>query len=164
MSVELSYAANVTVREVLEANTDSAEAPKRTVTHDQFNTALSLKAGSTPAVSKVAAFKQALTAGAATVNLASLTGTNGATVNGTGLKVQVLKVKNLGDNPLTIIPKATTGYAMFGAIGTGSLEILAGGEVLLYGNENAPDVGATSKDFSLSGTLIEESEWTLVLG
>ena len=164
MSVQLSYAANVTVQEVLETNPHSSVAAGRTVTHNQFNTSLSLNGESAVPVSKVAAFKQALTAGAATVDLTSLTGTNGATVNGTGLKVQALKVKNLGANPLTIIPKASTGYALFGAIGTGSIEVKAGGEVLLYGNEEAPDIGGSSKDFELSGTGAEESEWTIVMG
>lgn len=164
MSVKLSYGSNMTLLEILEANPDSASPAGRTVQHNQFNTNLSLDGDSTPAVSKVAAFVQALTAGGATVDLTSLTGTNGASVNGTGLKVQALKVKNLGDAPLVIIPKATTGYALFGAIGTGSMTVLAGGEVTIYGNGAAPDIGGTSKDFELSGSGVEESEWTVVMG
>jgi len=162
MSVSLSYAANVTIQEVLETNPDSAVASGRTVTHNQFNTALSLTGSSSPAVSKCACFVQALTAGAATVDLTSLTGTNGASVDGTGLKVQALKVKNNGDNALTIVPGAANAYELFGS--SGSIEMQAGGDVLLFGNENAPDIGAAACEIDLSGTAAEESEWTVVMG
>lgn len=166
MPVKLSYASNMTLQEILATNPDSASAAGRTVTHNQFNTNLLLDADSTPAaVSKMAAFVKVLDgSGDGEVDLQALEGTNGATVTGAGLKVQALKVKNLGDAALTITPKAATGYALFGAIATGSLEIQAGGEVTIYGNNAAPDIGGSSKDFTLVGGNDEESEWTVVMG
>lgn len=162
MSVELSYSTSLTVKEVLDANVDSASATARTVTHNQFNTTKSLNGSSAVPVSEVAAFVQALSTGAATVDLTSLTGTNGASVDGTGLKVQALKVKNLGSSTLTITPGGSNPYEMFGT--SGSIEIPAGGEVVLYGNENAPDISSTECEVDLSGSSSEESEWTIVMG
>lgn len=165
MSVKLSYGSNMTLQEILEENPDSASAAGRTVQHNQFNTNLLLDADSTPVVSQMAAFVQALDgSGDGAVDLAALKGTNGAIVNGTGLKVQALKVKNLGDAPLTITPKADTGYELFGAIAVGSMTVLAGGEHTIYANGAAPDIGPTSKDFVLAGSASEESEWTVVMG
>ncbi|KKK95666.1 hypothetical protein LCGC14_2670530, partial [marine sediment metagenome] len=101
MAVEVTYAANCTVVEELTGNTDSLSAADKEVTHSQFNTSDTLNAGSTPPATKVAAFVQALTAGTATIDLTALIGTNGATVDGSGLKVQVLKMKNLGANVMS---------------------------------------------------------------
>ena len=112
MSVELTYAATVTVVETLEDNVPAATGANRKVRHDQFNGAAGLTASTTPPVTKVAAFEKALSAGAATIDLTNLTGTNGATVDGTGLKVQVLKIKNKATNanPITIKTGLTDGY------------------------------------------------------
>ena len=76
----------------------AASTTKRRVTHDQFNTTLELSAASTPPVTKVAALQAALVAGAATIDLENLTGTNGAAVVGTGLRVQAMKVRNPSTN------------------------------------------------------------------
>lgn len=163
MSVEFTYSATATVQEVLTNNPESAAPSGRKITHNQFNTALNLDGDSTPAVSKVAAFVQALSTGTATIDLTSLEGTNGATVNGDGLAVQALKVNNLGDNALTIEPGSSNPYNLFGS--SSVLDIPAGGEILMYANGNAPSIASGSAaELDLTGTSSEESEWIIVMG
>ena len=115
MSVTLTLTSNITAVETLETNVPAAAATKRRVTHDQFNTTSELNAASTPPVTKVAALQAALTAGAATVDLTSLTGTNGATVDGTGLRVQAMKLRNpsTNANAITVVEGASNGYDGF---------------------------------------------------
>lgn len=162
MSVSVELEMKCTVTEVLETNTDSASAANRTVTHSLFNIAKSLNGSSTPAVSKPASFVQALAAGVATVDLTALTGTNGAEVDGTGLKVQTIRVTNLGANALTIQPGASNGYNAFGA--TSKVVIPPGGTVMLYAPEGTPDVGPTAKTLDLTGTGAQTSQFTIVMG
>ncbi len=162
MSVSVNYAATVTVQETLGTNTGSAPAATRVITHSDYNEAASLNASSTPPATVCAHFLQALTAGAATVNLAALTGTNGATVDTTGLKVQVLRVKNLGANNLVITPGASNGIDLFG--GSSSVTVFPGGHVQFFLNNAAPDVAAGDRTLDLAGTGSQTSEWTIVAG
>ena len=162
MSVNVSYNAAVTVQEVLEANPYSSPATQRTVTHTLFNSQKNLNGSSTPPVTKVAAFKAALVAGAKTLDLTALPGTNGVTVDGTGLKVQVLKVKNLGANALSIVPGASGGSDLLAA--DMKIVLAQNQEVMIFGNDATPDVGPTDKTLDLAGTLVQESEWMIVLG
>ena len=162
MSITVTYTSSATVKEVLETNAGSATAAHRTVTHDQFNTSKTLSAGSTPPVTRVAAFTQALTDGAATIDLAALVGTNGVAVDGTGLKVQVLKVKNLGANALTIVPGASNGYNLAGA--ASKIILGANDEALLLFNDTQPDVASGARTLDLTGTGVQTSQWEIVLG
>jgi len=73
MSVKLEYTTNLTATEVLETNTVSSAAASRTVKHTLLNKAVTLDAATTPPASKVAAFEQALTTGAATIDVTALT-------------------------------------------------------------------------------------------
>jgi len=162
MGVNVTANLICTVQETLETNPYSAAAAGRIVTHSLFNSSKILTAATTPPVTKVAAFKQALSAGAATIDLTALTGTNGAIVDGTGLKVQVLKVKNTGVAPLTITPGAVSGYNLLGA---GMSLILAQNQELeIFGNDATPDIAAGAKNLDLAGTLAQESEWIIVMG
>ena len=163
MSVTVNHSVIINVAEILESNTESMTAANRTVTHSNFNHATAvLTSATTPPVTKVAAWKQALAAGAATVDLTALTGTNGASVDGTGLKVQILKVKNLGANSLTLTFGAANPYNLLGAAFV--IVLLTGQEITVYGNDATPDIAAGAKDIDLAGTLIETSEWIVVMG
>jgi hypothetical protein len=162
MSVSVELEMKCTVTEVLPNNTGSASSSNRTVTHSLFNVAKSLNGTSTPAVTKQASFVQALTAGAATIDLTDLFGTNGASVDGTGLKVQAIRVTNLGAAALTIEPGASNGYDAFGA--SSVVVVPAGGTVMLYAPEGTPDIGPTAKTLDLTGTGTETSQFTIVMG
>jgi len=163
MSVAVTYESKCTVLETLEANIDSLGSDKQ-VTHNQFNTSQSLTNATTPPVTKVAAAVVALVDSAKTIDLTELTGTNGVTVNGTGLKVQVLKFKNKEDsaNAMSIVPGETNGYDLGGADMKVTLQ--PGQEVTLYGNDASPDIGGTDKTLDLAGTAVQECELMIVMG
>ena len=162
MSVSVEYASKITVAETLATNTGSAPAASRVVTHTDYNEASTYTASTTPPVTTCAHFLQALSGGTATVNLTSLTGTNGATVNLNGLKVQMLRVKNLGANNLTIVPGAANGIDLLGA--ASSITILPGAHAQFFFNDASPDVAAADCTLDLTGTTTQTSEWTIVAG
>lgn len=164
MAVALTYATNLTVVETLANNTPSAPDATRKVTHTNFNSAASLSAATTPPVTTAAFFQQLLTAGAATIDLTALTGTNGATVNLTGLKVQAIKFKALATNanPITIGEGASNGYELLGSGWT--LDLAPGQEIVIYGNDATPDVGGSAKEIDLAGTGTQGLEVSIVAG
>ena len=168
MSVELTYIANLTAKETLETNMPAASATKAVVTHDAWNTThTSTTLGAlTPAIAttKVAAFDQALTAGAATIDLENLVGTNGAAVVGTGLRIQAMKLRGATANadPVTITQGAANGYDGFGASFSITLEPDA--EVLILTQDAGANISATNSDLDVSGPGTEEIEVEIILG
>ncbi|HOD84163.1 MAG TPA: hypothetical protein PKG77_22295 [Phycisphaerae bacterium] len=164
MSVKLEYTTNLTATEVLETNTVSSAAASRTVKHTLLNKAVTLDGTTTPPVTKVAAFEQALTAGAATIDLTALVGTNGAVVNGTGLKVQAIKItaKATNANAITITKGASNGYALAGA--GFSVALAAGQEFVFYGNSATPAIASDAKTLDLAGTLTQAVQVVIVMG
>jgi hypothetical protein len=159
VSVEATINLTATVVEVLEGNTDSASAANRTITHSLFNVAKSLNASSTPAATKTANFVKSLSAGAGSIDLTALTGANGATVDGTGLKVRAVRVTNLGANALTITDGASNGHPF----GWGSYVLPAGATVMIY-TPDGTAIAAGDRTWDLSGTTTQQSQWTIVMG
>ena len=165
MSVSLAYQTNVTVTEILETNVPAASSnANKEVKHTGFNQSSALTATTTPPVTTVAAFEQALTAGAATIDLQALTGSNGAAVDGTGLKVQAMKFRNksTNSNTMTLAIGAANGYDAWGT--SFAIDVEPGGEVVLYGNDAGSDIGATKSDLDISGTGTETAEVIIVMG
>jgi len=164
MSVEVTLKSLATVVETPETNMPAVSDADKTVTHDGFNTSKTLNASSTPAVHKVACFEQALTAGSATIDLTALTGTNGATVDGTGQKVQVFKAKApaTNANPITIGEGAANGYELAG--NAWKMILQPGQEFLFYGDGDTPAIGAAAKDIDLAGTGAQKLEIEIVTG
>ena len=106
---------------------------------------------------------QALTAGAATIDLTALTGTNGAAVDFTGLKVQAAKFINpVGNAAMTITFGATNPYLLGGTAFKWILS--AGQELLVYLNDASPDVASGAKNIDISGTLAQSLTCVLVAG
>lgn len=161
-AISVTYAATATVVETLPNNTGSAADARRKITHDQYNESVTLDSGTTPPATLVAEFLATLSGGALTVDLRALTGTNGASVDGNGLKVQVLRVKNLGANTLTIDPGASNGIDLLGA--SSKIVIPAGGHFMMYFNDASPDISGTDKTLDLTGTGAQTSEWTIIMG
>lgn len=162
MSVSLTRADTLTVAETLETNVGSMTAANRVLTHTEFNESETLTGATTPPVTKCAHFIQALAGGAATVDLRTLTGSNGATVDGNGLKVQCLRVKNLGANTLSLTFGAATPYNLSGA--DWKVTLSQNQIFTYYGNDSTPDIAAGAKHIDLAGTLVETSEWTVIMG
>jgi hypothetical protein len=111
MSVNVAYEVKVTVTETLATNVPATPAGARSVVHSAWNTSKALATGTAPPATKVAAFEQALTGGTATIDLSALLGTNGVTVVGTGLRVQILRLRApvTNGNPITIAVEVVLG-------------------------------------------------------
>lgn len=160
MSVVADWALKVNVVETLSAGIDAAPTPN--INHTGFSTRGTFTASSAVPVTVVSADEIALVAGAHTIDLEALPGTNGATVVGTGLKVQLFKFKNTGTNAMTIGVGAANGYELKGA---GWTEILlAGQEMLFNGNELTPDVAGADSEIDIAGTAVETFQVIIVLG
>lgn len=162
MSVTVKYKFQATVIETLGSNTDSASATRRKVIHDQFDEFGTLTSATSVPVTTVAEAVVALSGGAKTIDLTALTGTNGATVSMSGLKVQIFRFKNLGANQMTIVGGAANGYLLWGA--SGSVIVPAGGIVQFFGNETLADVDGTHKNIDVSGTAAQTFELTVIAG
>jgi hypothetical protein len=161
MSVSVSYAATITIAETLANNTGSAPAATRLVTHTDYNESGTYNSGTTPPVTTPASFLLTLSGGAATIDLRALTGTNGASVDGNGLKVQIVRIKNLGANEMTFSEGASDGHNFFTTDGT---KVPPGGHVQIFSNDNFDDIAAANKTWDVAGTLAQTAEVTIVLG
>lgn len=161
MSLSVTYAATCTIAETLPTNTGSAAASTRVVTHAEYNEATTLTAASTPPVTIQASFLLTLTAGAATIDLRALTGTNGASIDGNGLQPQIVRIKNLGANTMTISTGASNGHAAFTADG---LAIPPSGHAMLFLNDGTENIDATHKTWDVAGTGSQTAEVTIVMG
>lgn len=167
MSVTVTYAATATVAETIANNTGSAAAASRLVTHTNYNVSATLNSGSTPPATTVAEFLLTLSSGAATIDLTALTGTNGASTSGSGLKVQIVRIKNLGANDMTFYEGATNGHNMFSidsGSGVGGQVVRPGGHIMLYANDSGDDISGTTKTWDVVGTGSQTAEVTIIMG
>lgn len=163
MSLVVTYKALATVVETLPTNTGSAADNLRAVTHANYNEEATLNSGSTPPVTQCAHFLLTLSGGAATIDLRALTGTNGGAVDLNGLKVQIVRIKNLGANPMVIKVGASNGHTgVFGA--TTGETIPAGGHLMKFTNDTGDDVGALLKTWDVTGTGAQTAEVTIIGG
>lgn len=164
MAVSVEYTANVTVRETLATNVPAAATNGAIVTHSGFNKTATFTASTTPAATKHAAFQQALSTGAATIDLTALVGTNGAAVDGSTLKVVAYKFANpsTNTNAITVTFGASNGYLLGG---TAWKHILSpGDEIQGYKHGTAPTIDATHKNIDLAGTASQALNVELVMG
>ena len=120
-------------------------------------TQLKLTATSTPPVSLKSHFAQPLVAGAATIDLLALIGSNGATLATTGKRVQAIKVQNPNADALVVTPAGANGYGL-------TFTVPPQGEVLITSTNLMPVIGSTAHLLSLAGILAETSNWMIVLG
>jgi PKD repeat protein len=160
MAVQLSYAGTAKIQETLASGVDGAGTP--TILHSSFDDQGTLTASTTPPVTKCVVKVIALVAGAATINLATITGTNGLAQDSTGLKVQYFRVKNLGAAAMTFTAGASEGYNLAGA--SFNMAILPGQWFIFFGNDATPDVAAADRQIDVAGTGTDTFELTLVTG
>lgn len=164
MSVAVTYGSTVTTAETLATNVPAASSNGKTVTHNGYNSSKSLTGATTPPVTQAAYFLKALVAGAGTIDLTALVGTNGAAVDGTGLKVQVAKFENpsTNANPITVTFGAANPYLLGGAAWKFILQ--PGMEITVYGNDATPDVGGSTKNIDIAGTLTQALKCSIIMG
>ena len=166
-SSSLTYAVTATLIEILPA----AQAPgaanesARTVTQAGFNAAQRvLKSDTSPPVTCGALFQQALTGGAATIDLTALDGLNDKAVNGTGLRVQILRLRapSSNANPITVAKGASNGYDGFGA--GFSVTLQPGAEATLLTRDAGGDIAAGNKTLDLTGTGAQALDVEIIMG
>jgi hypothetical protein len=157
MAVSGRYNFVMNATETLTAGTPAAA--DATVVHSGYDETAILDADSTPPFTKVSYFLVTLVAGVYTIDLTALTGANGA-VDGTGLKVQAIRVKNLGDNAMTFAAGASNGIN----IGVGTITVPADGIAMFYCPEAGQDIAAGDRTIDVAGTLVETAEVSIWMG
>ena len=162
MSVSAVIQSICTVTEVLERNADSMDTAGATIIHNQFNESMTLTSATATPVTETAQFIQALSGGAATIDLTALNGADDTALDLTGLKVQYFRLKNLGANTMTVTFAAANPYELGGS--TGVWIVQPSGWIDFYANDNAPDVASGAKNITLAGTVSQTCEITIVAG
>lgn len=164
MSVSVTYATTLTIAETLATNVPAATAANRVVTHNQFNKNVTLTGATSPPVTTCANFNKAMSGGAATVDLTALTGTNGATVDGTGLKVQCMKVSAPASNANAITLKfgASNPYNLLGS--AFQVQLSPGQEIQIFGDDDTPDIASNAKNLDMAGTGTQSLDFAIVMG
>jgi hypothetical protein len=170
MSVAINYTSKITATEQLETNMPAAN--DKQVQHNGYDTAATANATSVPPVAKCAFFQKALVGGAATIDLTALVGSNGAAVDGTGLRVQFIKFRNKSSNAaghVMGLSKGTpNGYDGLGggegSAGDFTVSLLPGGEVLICTKDCGADIGPTNKTLDLMGVGTDVAELAIALG
>jgi hypothetical protein len=163
MAVTAVFESKLTVVQTLEG--DFVAPADNTVSITGLNETETYTGATAVPVTKQSAFEQALTAGAATINLAALPGlTAEETVVGTGLKVQLAKFRNLdaNANAITVAVGASNGHTLMGAAWTFTLQ--PGQSITFKGDEAAPDIGAADRTIDITGTGAQILECQFVLG
>lgn len=160
MAVSLTYSGVAQVSETLASGVDGATSP--TIYHSSFDDQGTINATSTVPATKCVVKVIALSGGAATINLATITGTNGLIQDSTGLKVQYFRVKNLGAAVMTFTVGAANGYNLAGA--GFSVALLTDQWFIFFGNDATPDVAAADLSIDVAGTTTQTFELTLVTG
>lgn len=166
-SVSAQFNAGLEVTEVVAYGLDNVPDPSSVHSFGPDNATLT--ATSTPAVTKVFSDTIALAAGAGTLDLTSLAGPASTTVDFTGLKVQIVKLKTPASNSGSIIVEhkdAATGYNLFGDDNNSdeSIEVPPGTVLIFIYNEALADVGANAKDLKFAGTGTDGMQIMLVAG
>lgn len=162
-----TFQATVKLATSVQQTFDATAAPSAgtpLVTHTSWDFSHSLSSTSTPPFTKHASFQKALAAGTATIDLTALTGFNGEAVDGTGLKVQAMKLRNpsTNANTISIAPGAANGYDFCGA--DFKITLSPGTEVLIYCLDTAPDISGTDKNLDLAGTLVQALDVEILMG
>ena len=165
-SVSARYALELEVTEVLALGLDNATDSSFVHTLGSPNGTLS--ATTTPPVTKVFSDNLALVAGAKTLDLTSLAGPAGTTVDFTGLKVQKIQLRCPTSNTLPILVQKgdANAYNLLGADNASAetIEVLPGDDVQFKRHDTLEDVDATHKDIKFTGNGTEAIYVILVAG
>lgn len=161
MSISLAYAFKLTTTETLSDASLSSSANQ--VIHNAYDESGTLTASTGVPVTAESNFLLTLSGGAATIDLRNLTGTGGGAVDGNGLKLQFMRIKNLGANDMVFTTGASNGYAPFGP--DGKMTAFANGGLVMVGNnDKAGDVGSSAKTIDVTGTGSQTAEVTIIMG
>lgn len=165
-SVTATFLARLSIAETVALALDSSADP--TINNNFDDVTETLTASTTVPVTKVYTDTISLVAGAATIDLTSLTGPGGTAVTFDGLKVQLVRITCPTGNSggITFAVGAANGYNLFGAdnVSAERVEIMPGGAELRYTPDNGEDVDATHKQIDVTGTGTDSFNIELVAG
>ncbi len=163
VAVEAAISAKLSIEESVDlTSVDAFNTTKLETGASKWSGSTKLSATTTPAAQDSASFVQALTAGAATIDLSALTGTNGRAVNGTGKKILAIFLKPLGANPMTFTAGASNGYLLFGA--SGSVAVPNGGFLLKGFGSALSAIDGTHKTIDVAGTGSQTCQVQILFG
>lgn len=116
-------------------------------------------------VTKVSVDSVPLVAGAKTIDLSALVGTNGAAVDGTGLKVQGVWLENPSTNTgkMTFVEGASNGYRLMDDA-SWRIVLKPGQKTMIDLYDTSPDVAAADKTIDVTGTGTESFRMQVILG
>lgn len=160
-----AYYSKLPVTDITALTTPASGTDSTTVVGDAWDSAqLTLNGSSSPVITAAAQVTGALSGGAASIDLTSVS-LNGASVDGTNLRVKAFKFKNLGAAAMTISEGASNGLGMLGQAFSVTLPAL--GEITWFcgvGADGIEDIDATHKTFDLAGTGTDTYRFTVLMG
>ena len=123
-----------------------------------------LTSATTPDGELVYSVTQALSGGSATIDLKSISNTEGTTIVTEGKKIRAFVAQATSDNAnaLTLADGASNGYQMLGDGWTIALE--ASDVFAVYLGDNAPAIGDSAKTIDLSGTGSQSVDIVIIFG
>lgn len=164
-TVQASFVSTLQVTETLDQTLNPA-APdgSRVLTYSNWNTSKLLSGATTPPVTATVNFQQALSTGAATIDLTAVPGANGVSQSLTGLKPRFIKLQNPATNAnnITVAKGASNGYTPSGS--AFSVTIVPGGELLMDLGANGLAIGSGAKTLDLTGTGSQALNVQIVAG
>lgn len=163
-SIEATGKASLVVKETLTTSV-GADAIDSIVQHQGIQTD-SLTASTTVPVTTVVDVTHTLSGGALTVDLTSLTGTNGSSVTASGLKLQYMYIEcpSTNTDAVTFTQGAVNGYSIDSAAAAWLIPVQPGGWAMIYAVNLAQDVGASDLGIDLAGTGSETANVIYVFG
>lgn len=164
MAVRTQWAMQIETQETLTSGVPAltATGAGSSLIHNGYNAGGTIHATSSVPATKCWYGTATLSAGALTLDLTALaTGTQG-TVDLTGLKVQVMTIRNPSAALITLTEGAANGYEILG--NTWKTGLLSGQRVMIFGNEATPDVGSSTKNIDITGTGTQYLEIGIVAG
>lgn len=159
MGVAITYKSALDITETFD--TDETNGGKTTT---PFNTSLNLHGTSSPTVTEGGFCSQALSAGAATVDLTSVTTARGRAMTFNALKIRAFRAWNPATNTgsITIMKGASNGYTGFGS--AFSITLKPGQEFNFYDYGAGTAVSSTVKTLDLTGTGTESLKFAIAGG
>ena len=164
-TISVLFNSGVTVTET--ATGTYVSSADNTITLNGMNDSSTYTASTSVPVTKATAYQLTMSSGTGTIDLTALPGlTADETIVGTGLKLQMLKLRNLSTNAnaITCAKGASNGYGLPVAGTTWTVTLSPGQSITFFGNDSAPDVASGAKTIDVTGTASQILEVTAVLG
>lgn len=164
VAVSVDYETNITVTPTYSG--DYISSGNATLLYNGMDESGTLTGATAVPVTKFSSSRIAMDAGAATIDLSALPGVSAEeTVDFTGLKVQVMKIRNLSTNAnkITLTKGASNGWS-FVSTDTWTIPLLPNQSVELLFKDGSADVSAGACEIDLAGTGAQVLEYTFVAG